>query len=44
MLWVLGSFGFLYMEVQLSLIDYYTIGQVGEFFIQADYSDEAEYQ
>jgi len=44
MLWVLGSFGFLYVEVHLSLIDYYTIGQVGQAFIQADYFNEAEYE
>jgi hypothetical protein len=32
------------MEIHFSLIDHYTIGDVGQAFIQADYFNEAEYQ
>jgi hypothetical protein len=30
------------MEIQFSLIDHYTIGDVGQAFIQADYFNEAK--
>jgi hypothetical protein len=30
------------MEIHFSLIDHYTIGDVGQAFIQADYFNEAK--
>jgi len=32
------------MEIQLSFIDHYTIGEVLDFLIKTDYFNEAEYQ
>jgi hypothetical protein len=30
------------MEVHFSLIDYHSVGQVGELLVESDYSDKAE--